>query len=123
MSSTSALPEPLDRTDDLAASRLALEEQWRAQVDEVTRLSVAMHSAGDAVGDGTRTEAVELTARLVSAARQQLEDTEAALRRLDDGSYGLCAECGQPIAPARLEALPSARHCLPCQKARPTVRS
>jgi RNA polymerase-binding transcription factor DksA len=122
MSSTSALPEPLDRTDDLAASRVALEEQWRAQVAEVTRLSVAMHSAGDAVGDGTRTESVQLTAQLVAAARQQLEETEAALRRIDDGSYGLCEGCGQSIAPARLEALPSARYCLPCQKARPTVR-
>ncbi len=40
----------------------------------------------------------------------------AALRRLDQGTYGTCVECGQPIEPARLEALPEAETCRACQE-------
>jgi DnaK suppressor protein len=45
----------------------------------------------------------------------QLEAIEAALRRLDDGSYGACVDCGQPVAPGRLEAIPWAARCIDCQ--------
>lgn len=38
----------------------------------------------------------------------------AALSRLDSGSYGICMTCGDPIAPARLEALPYAVQCIEC---------
>ena len=48
-------------------------------------------------------------------ATQQLELVDAALERLDDGSFGTCLRCGKPIAPARLEALPWAGHCIECQ--------
>lgn len=41
----------------------------------------------------------------------------AALARLADGSYGLCLECGAPIAPARLRALPEVELCVSCQAA------
>lgn len=38
-----------------------------------------------------------------------------ALERLDDGAYGLCDECGEPIAPARLKAVPEVTTCIRCQ--------
>jgi DnaK suppressor protein len=40
----------------------------------------------------------------------------AALERLDDGSYGKCEGCGQPIPEERLEALPTARLCVTCKQ-------
>lgn len=43
---------------------------------------------------------------------------QAALQRLNDGDYGLCVECGQPIAPARLRALPEVATCIRCQDRR-----
>ena len=42
----------------------------------------------------------------------ELEDIEAALGRLDDGSYGNCERCGSPIGKERLEAVPYARLCI-----------
>jgi DnaK suppressor protein len=48
--------------------------------------------------------------------QQQLETVDAAIRRLDDGTYGACVRCGKPIAPGRLEALPWAAHCIDCQR-------
>ena len=42
----------------------------------------------------------------------QLDDVEAALQRLDDGTYGKCEVCGEQIGEARLEAMPAARFCI-----------
>ena len=48
---------------------------------------------------------------------QHLAQVDAALVRLDDGTFGRCVRCGRDIAPARLEALPWAAHCIECQTA------
>jgi DnaK suppressor protein len=48
--------------------------------------------------------------------QQQLELVDAALARLDAGTYGTCQNCGRPIAPERLEAIPWAALCIDCQR-------
>ena len=55
---------------------------------------------------------------LVRQAREHLVEVEAALSRLDDGSYGACERCGSPIGAARLDALPAARTCIACARGR-----
>jgi DnaK suppressor protein len=45
-----------------------------------------------------------------------LREVSGALRRIDDGIYGVCAECEEPISVKRLEALPWARFCVSCQE-------
>ena len=45
----------------------------------------------------------------------ELGDLEAALERLDAGTYGQCSECGVTIPPARLNAYPTAKRCIDCQ--------
>jgi len=49
---------------------------------------------------------------------ETLNKIDAALRRLEDGSYGDCFECGEEIAEARLRALPFAVRCKDCEEAR-----
>lgn len=46
----------------------------------------------------------------------ELREIDDALERIDRGAYGICLDCGQPIDPARLRALPAATHCLACEK-------
>jgi RNA polymerase-binding protein DksA len=58
-------------------------------------------------------------ASLVVQARHRLAEVDAALERLERGTYGLCEVCGQPIAQARLEARPAARRCITCASAGP----
>jgi DnaK suppressor protein len=58
----------------------------------------------------------ELMFSLSDAERNTLLQIENALRRMDEGGYGRCANCGQNIAVPRLEALPWARFCVDCQE-------
>ncbi len=52
--------------------------------------------------------------RLSDAQERELEQIDAALARVDAGTYGLCVECEQPISSDRLEALPYALRCAEC---------
>jgi len=63
------------------------------------------------------TESFELEKRLAleKRIRDQLAEVEHALHKFDEGTYGLCDDCGQPIDPARLEALPQANLCVSCK--------
>ena len=49
--------------------------------------------------------------------RNKLFQIESALRRIEEDGYGCCQECGENIAPARLEVDPSARLCIQCASA------
>lgn len=55
---------------------------------------------------------------LVDQARAHLAEVDAALERVEAGTYGVCESCGKPIAPARLEARPVARTCITCASGR-----
>src|SRR5215471_2101975 len=45
-----------------------------------------------------------------------LREVDGALHRIDNGNYGICLECEEPISPKRLDAVPWARYCVPCQE-------
>jgi RNA polymerase-binding protein DksA len=65
---------------------------------------------------GTATFERERTMSLARNARQTIIQIERALDRIEAGSYGLCINCGEPIAVERLEALPQAVDCLDCRR-------
>jgi RNA polymerase-binding transcription factor DksA len=124
MSPSFAPPTPRNPFDDrLPAYRAVLEEQWRRQVATIVELSYQALSPSPEATDlpGSPAESLLASSHLIAAARQQLEETEAALRRVDDGSFGVCVGCTVAIAPQRLEILPAARYCTACQ-ARPFRR-
>ena len=53
-------------------------------------------------------------AALVGQAREHLAEIDSALRKLDDGSYGVCEICGRPVGDERLAARPTATRCVRC---------
>jgi DnaK suppressor protein len=57
----------------------------------------------------------ELMMSMSTNDRQLLESIDGALSRIEQGSYGKCIHCGEPILDKRLDAVPWARHCLRCQ--------
>jgi len=108
----------LDAVRTVLAAR---QQQLRDELAELTKPPEAGSnlSFGKRIGEGT-TEAVEsisssATARSIAAA---LADVDRALAKLDEGSYGICDRCGQPITPERLEAMPSATLCVTCRSRR-----
>ena len=75
------------------------------------RGGVSNHMADDA--NETAEQETMLTLR--SSAGRQLAHVNEALERIEDGSYGTCSNCGKPINPARLDALPFSTLCINCQ--------
>src|SRR6188508_1654466 len=81
--------------------------------DETAELSVADNHPGDI---GTETFDRELDEGLEEGAARQLEQIDAALARIEDGSYGTCGICGREIGAERLEAVPWATLCIDDQR-------
>jgi DnaK suppressor protein len=88
--------------------------------DSMRRLRTAADDARVAEPqDGSPGEASDdLETALVQMKSETLVKIEQALRRLEAGTYGNCSECAQQIPTARLQALPFAVRCAPCEGAR-----
>src|SRR5208282_3676555 len=63
---------------------------------------------------GTDNADQELTLTLLESDEKLLDQIEAALRRIEDGCYGRCDECGEDIPTPRLDAIPYAAECVRC---------
>ena len=102
----------------LETRRTALRTEVKAQMqgsgdERVVGLRNRLHETDDwAVADSL----AELDIAGVRHALGELDDVDAALARMRAGSYGVCADCGDAIAPARLAAYPTATRCLECQQ-------
>jgi DnaK suppressor protein len=81
--------------------------------DETQELSVADNHPGDIA---TETFDRELDEGLGEGAQRQLEQIDAALQRIEDGTYGTCTTCGKPIGEDRLRAVPWATLCIDDQR-------
>jgi DnaK suppressor protein len=80
-----------------------------------------MRDAGDGAGNdqadvGSTTFERDHEMSLANNAREMLAQTERALARIDDGTYGVCESCGEPIGKMRLMAFPRATLCLSCKQ-------
>lgn len=113
-------PEQLDRLKSEMRDRLV---QLRAEVAHALEHSVhESHefSAGE-VFDMEDTAFIRMVRELdladIERAAAEIHDIDAAMERMDDGSYGQCVDCGEPIALERLQAAPSAKRCYACQQA------
>ena len=104
--------------------RSRLESEQKRLTAELEQLKASVRPAnerreGSPFGkrEEEATETLELETRLAleKRVRDQLAEIEHALAKFEDGTYGLCDLCGQPIDPARLEALPQANLCLNCK--------
>jgi DnaK suppressor protein len=84
-------------------------------VIEVIRAAddVATDDEHDPEGHTIAWERQQLSA-LLKAAQARVVDLDAALERLDSGTYGICQTCGRDIEPQRLAALPATRYCMLC---------
>ena len=107
----------------LADMRVRLETERAALRDNLTDNSAASAPVElDQTRQGrlSRMDAMQQQAMAQANAansRVRLAAIEAAIRRIDDGSYGECMECGEPVSVPRLNARPEARLCIACKSA------
>ena len=109
---------------DEARQRL---EDERARLDELRSSFADEHLSDESEGEsiselssidqhqadvGSETFEREKDISILEQVEAELDDVEHALRRLDEGTYGVCEACHEPIADERLEALPAARFCV-----------
>ena len=108
-------------TEQLAKLRNNLLERQRmltAEVKEKREQAAtdgnedAMGSVGDAGDESVMRMATDLDLQEAGRDVEELNEIEAAVRRMDEGSYGLCEECGQDIGFPRLQAQPTATRCI-----------
>jgi RNA polymerase-binding protein DksA len=104
--------------------RVYLENEKKRILDDVEQQEASSRSSdvrreGSPFGkrEEEATESLELEKRLAVSkqVRDHLDEIEHALQKFEDGTYGLCDNCGKPIAPDRLEALPHASLCVDCK--------
>jgi DnaK suppressor protein len=109
------LRQQLIDTRDRLLRELA-EGAQRRQVESAYPLHTGdVPDAGDA---SVATEQADIRNAQISRDVVELRHVEAALGRLEDGTYGYCMDCGQDIPLARLRAAPAAERCILCQTAR-----
>jgi RNA polymerase-binding protein DksA len=111
-------------------ARALLEAEHRAALDRLAALerdhTGIVEAAGAANNDdehdpegATIAFEREHVAALLDQTREHLSHVDAAVRRVEDGTYGQCERCGQPIGAGRLEARPTATTCITCASRAP----
>ena len=71
---------------------------------------------GDLADQAAGNNEVHIQLKLKQVDAKILQAIEEALGRMDKGTYGVCRDCGEPIAPARLKAIPWTRVCITCKE-------
>ena len=71
---------------------------------------------GDLADQASGNNEVHIALKLKQTDAKILQAIEEALFRLEKGTYGVCRDCGEPIAPARLNAIPWTRVCITCKE-------
>ena len=98
----------------LPAIRADLDKQRRFRTERLEELAVDAVDAAEAMATADQNR-LQVTRVLTLAAEAALSEIDAALQRLEEGSYGICERCAEPIRWERLEVLPMSRLCTPCQ--------
>ena len=109
------------RKDRVAQFKKRLVEKHRQLSEEVGRTALYGKDQEDDsikdLGDQANTAYTrEFQFELSNGDRRLLREVLTALRKLDEGGFGECERCGEPIGEKRLEALPFARYCIECQR-------
>jgi DnaK suppressor protein len=105
-----------------------LNENYRTLLDEARdelentgnqhRIELLNNEPGDAGDESMANALADFNVAQLDRHIEAMRDIEAALQRVKNGSYGVCIDCGDDVAFARLQAYPTAKRCIVCQEKR-----
>jgi RNA polymerase-binding protein DksA len=113
----------MEKTIDLETLQLVLEQQ---RLDLIRRIAKqAPKSEPQVIGSDRSALAQSYVFQqrkfnTLARAQRTIKQVEAALERMDEGTYGVCLSCGQSIQAGRLQALPHTEFCVHCKEAQET---
>ena len=103
--------------DELLQRGRLLEQIRRSVTERGTQSMESRHSFSSHMAENATEEADRECDYLIwDAQGREVQEIEKALRRIDDGIYGICEDCGEQIEPRRLKVVPSARFCFRCKE-------
>ncbi len=108
----------------LQAELMQRQQELTDSLDDSSDSTAPVTLDQQSVGRVSRIDAIQQQQMAIAnraQAVQQLNLVDRALTRISDGEYGLCLECGESIAVARLQAQPWASLCIDCQSQRETA--
>lgn len=93
-------------------------EAKRDELERVVRNrdGIAIEKSADALDEVQHASERELAIRNLDRESNLLRNVRSALRRMEDGSFGICLHCEEEISPKRLAAVPWAPFCIQCQE-------
>lgn len=94
-------------------ARQTAEETQKSHQDTYRRLVGEVHDSGE---ESVAEQLTGLDAELADRHLAALYEVDAALDRIEQGTYGICIDCGQPIGIKRLQAYPMAKRCILCKQ-------
>jgi DnaK suppressor protein len=94
----------------------ALESRLAELTSQISEIDRELHSLlpADWEEQATQLEGQDALGGIEKSKLQEVRQIREALRRIAQGSYGVCVQCGEPIAAKRLAALPTATRCISC---------
>jgi len=101
--------------DLLRKALVALRERISGNMTSLRQDSLMRHDSSNSEEDGTDAFERQLALGLVNNEHERIRAIDEALRRIDEGSYGICESCSRHIEVPRLKALPFVRTCISCQ--------
>ncbi|MGH2613777.1 MAG: TraR/DksA family transcriptional regulator [Thermomicrobiales bacterium] len=100
--------------------RTEIESDVSYMANEMRAIGVDQDDENGSLGnhiadDGSNVSEAERLVTITEDMQGLLAQVNAALERMDEGTYGICQRCGKPIGEARLDAFPYVAHCIECQ--------
>ncbi len=98
------------------ALKAELEERLAALQSRLASIKrqVTQSHSGDSAEQAQERENDEVVDAIGNETAQSIRDIQAALLRIEDGTYGICGQCGEDISTGRLQAVPEATRCVNC---------
>ncbi|HAN03925.1 MAG TPA: hypothetical protein DCW72_04085 [Elusimicrobia bacterium] len=109
--------ESLTKTElaEIAANLSEMRVDIAKNVEDKKNFDILEPEVGDSIDQASQSLDKEILFELSDNERKILRDVDAALRKMEKGTYGLCEHCKKAIEKKRIKALPSARYCMVCQ--------
>ncbi len=108
----------------MSTKEVSLKERLQEELEEVQKEIASLEERLERKGDyglGKGDPSIyewEMCLALKQRAENKARSLEVALRKAEEGDYGICEVCGQPIDPARLAILPDTNRCISCAQKR-----